>query len=115
MFGPNFLPYFLGCLADGYTRAGRVDAALDAVTEALDIEARIGSHLYGAELHGLRGALLRTRDAAAAEDSLRAALDGARRQNARTLERRVLTSLRALLDQQGRGDEARQLIDSAPT
>jgi DNA-binding winged helix-turn-helix (wHTH) protein/predicted ATPase len=98
MFGPNFLPYFLGCLAEGYARAGRADAALDAVTEALDVERHIGSHLYAAELHRLRGALLRrTGDAVGAESSLRTALEIARRQRARTLEQRAETSLRELL------------------
>jgi DNA-binding winged helix-turn-helix (wHTH) protein/predicted ATPase len=98
MFGPNFLPYFLGSLADGHARAGRVAAALDAVTEALDVERHTGSLLYAAELHRLRGELLRrTGDAAAAESSLRTALEVARRQQARTLEQRAATSLRELL------------------
>ena len=116
MFGSNFLPYLLGCLADGHARAGRVDAALDAVTEALATERQIGSHLYRAELHRLRGELLlRTHDATAAEQCFRTALEVARGQRARTLEHRAAASLRELLDRQGRGGEARRLIDSAPS
>jgi predicted ATPase len=112
-FGSNFLPGLLGCLADGHARAGQLDAALDTVTEALGTESRIGSKLFAAELHQLEGELrLQAHDATAAERSLRTAVEVARRQRALTLERRAMTSLRELLDRQGRADEARRLSDS---
>ncbi len=113
--GPVDLPYFLGSLADGYSKVGRVDVALDTVTEALAAAERTGERFYEAELHRLRGELLiaARRDATGAEMCFRTALETARRQQARMLERRAVSSLRAL-DDQGRGDEARSAESSSP-
>ena len=113
--GPVDLPYFLGSLADGYFKVGRVDVALDTVTEALAAAERTGERFYEAELHRLRGELLiaARRDATGAEMCFRTALETARRQQARMLERRAVSSLRAL-DDQGRGDEARSAESSSP-
>ena len=104
--GSAFLPYLLGALADGYATAGRGDAALDGVSEALSAVERSGERFYESELLRLQGDLYLTvrRADAEAEQSFRRALETAGRQGARLLELRALTSLRRLLDQQGRGD-----------
>lgn len=111
--GPVDLPYFLGSLADGYAKVGRVDLALDTVAEALAAAERTSERFYEAELHRLRGELLLAarHDATGAEACFRTALETARRQRARTLERRALESLRELLERQDRGDEAHRLAD----
>jgi predicted ATPase len=110
--GPTFLPYLLAALADGWAGAGRTDAALDAITEALATVARTGERFYAAELHRFKGELLLARaphDATEVERCFRTARGIARGQRAETLERRAIGSLHALLVRQGRGDEARQL------
>jgi predicted ATPase/DNA-binding winged helix-turn-helix (wHTH) protein len=104
--GPVDLPYFLGSLAEGYSKAGQNEAALAAVAEALAAVETTGERFYEAELLRLQGELLLAarHDAIGAEQRFRTALEIARRQQARTLERRIVDSLRALLDYQGRGD-----------
>ena len=112
--GANFLPYFLGCLADGLVKAGHVEAALDTVTEALATVERTDSRFCEAELHRLgRAPAGARRDPAEAERAFRTALEVARGQRARTLAHRAAASLRAL-DRQGRGDEARSAESSSP-
>ncbi len=104
--GANFLPYFLGCLAEGLVKAGHVEAALDTVTEALATVERTDSRFCEAELHRLKGELLLAacRDPVEAERAFRTALGLARRHGARMMEHRVAASLRELPNARGRGD-----------
>jgi predicted ATPase len=104
--GANFLPYFLGCLAEGLVKAGHLEAALDTVTEGLATVERTDSRFCEAELHRLKGKLLLAacRDPVEAERAFRTALGLARRQGARMIEHRVTASLRELPNAQGRGD-----------
>lgn len=98
--------FLLATLAEGLLRVGEANAALDCVLEALTLAERTGERFYEAELHRLEGELrrgvggARDRDAAAPartpEACFLAALDVARRQGARTLERRAAASLAAL-------------------
>jgi predicted ATPase len=109
--GPAFLPYFLSGLAEAHLKAGQVDAAAEVVGDALAAVERTGERFFEAELVRFRGALLADRgDGCAAEQCFRTALAMARRQQARTLERRATDSLRELLERQGRGEEAQSLV-----
>jgi DNA-binding winged helix-turn-helix (wHTH) protein/predicted ATPase len=94
----EFLTYFLSLLAEGLARAGRTEPALGVAMEALAIAEGGGERFYAAELRRLEGELLRAAggDLSEAAGSLRAAVETARRQHARALERRALTSLHAL-------------------
>ncbi len=93
--------FLLATLAEGLIRVGELGAALGVVTEALVLAARTGERFYEAELHRLEGELRRAgRDAVAPADParppeacFRTALEIARRQGARALERRAAASL----------------------
>ncbi len=87
-------PFYLGLLADAHLRGGAYAAGLEAVEEGLAIAARERARYYDAELHRLRGELqLAAGENAAAERSLRAALDVAREQGACSLELRAALAL----------------------
>ena len=53
-----FRPYFLALLAEAYGKAGRTEAGLTVLTEALDHVDKTGALVYEAELHRLKGELL---------------------------------------------------------
>lgn len=89
----DFITYFLGLLAESLARAGQAEAALDAITEALDLVERCGERFYEAELYRLRGEMLCESDPTRAVDCFQTALAIARRQHARALERRILAAL----------------------
>jgi adenylate cyclase len=88
---------FLSHLADALHRAGRVEEGLAAVNEGFAHSERTQERGFSAELHRLRGELLRLAgNRAAAHDSLRLALEHARRQHARSLALRAAISLARL-------------------
>jgi DNA-binding NtrC family response regulator/predicted ATPase len=106
-------PYFLGLLAEAQMRAGQTDEALTTVGEALETASRTEERWWEAELLRLQGELLATSSAPRkmeAEDSLRAALDLAGRQQAKSLELRAATSLARLWQRRGRCRDARDLL-----
>jgi len=96
----DFTTYFRGVLAETLVVAGDRASALDVVAEALDAVASTGERFYAAELHRLRGELLRAtgHDAATVTDCFETARDVAGRQGARTLEQRAHRSLASLRD-----------------
>ena len=51
-------PYYLGLLADGYLRAGELDAARAALDEGLERSVRDGAPFYEPELLRLRALVL---------------------------------------------------------
>jgi predicted ATPase/transcriptional regulator with XRE-family HTH domain len=104
------VPYFLYLLGDACARAGRTDAALAAVAEGLTVADTTDQHLFSAELHRLRGELLRDQDVGTAEDSLAQALAVARGQGAHALELRAAMSLGRLWHDQGKSAEAHALV-----
>ncbi len=85
--------YFLGLLADACLANGRLDDGLDAVAEGLALVGEPSGSFYGAELLRLRGELRIARGDAGGRDDLRAALDVATGQEARSLELRAATAL----------------------
>jgi predicted ATPase/class 3 adenylate cyclase len=104
-------PYFLGLLAEVLTRAEEPSEASDLLDEALALVDRSGERCQEAELHRLKGELLLTPPArAAAATSFQRAVAVAREQGARLWELRAATSLARLWRDQGRRDEAHDLL-----
>jgi predicted ATPase/class 3 adenylate cyclase len=112
--GAGFLvPYFLSLLAELHGHAGAVNDGLEVVTEALDRVDATGERWFEAELHRITGELmlrLPKADPAAAEARFRQAASVARHQGAKLWELRAATRLAGLLREQGRRDEAHDLL-----
>jgi class 3 adenylate cyclase/predicted ATPase len=100
--------------ADALGLLGRADEALALLTEIENGLAEAGWAMAAAEIHRLRGEFLLTRggpgDVAAAEASLRDAIQLARRQQARLFELRAANALASMLDAAGRRNEARVML-----
>ena len=108
-----YTPLFLTLLAEALALAGKMQEALAALDDALATAAVSGARGWDAEIHRLRGELtarLPHPDPAKAEDSFRTALAIAREQGTRGYELRAATSLARLWHEQGRRDEARDLL-----
>src|SRR5262249_22079676 len=81
------------------------------VAEALTTVERSGQRHWEAEIYRLKGELLLdSKESSEAETCFRRAIDIARRQNAKSLELRAVTSLSRLLRKQGKKDEARRML-----
>ena len=104
---------FFGFLAQGHHRCGNKEKALELLDDAFEASKLGGEHYWRAELNRLRGTFLlslSTKNAPEAETSFRQAIDVAREQSARSLELRAATSLARLWHDQGKRDEARELL-----
>lgn len=89
-------PFFLALLADARRLSGRIDDALAAVDDALDVIALTDERFFEAELYRLRAEMLAQgppERSTEAVESFQQALMVARAQGARALERRVAESL----------------------
>ena len=114
------LTELLGSLAEAYGMAGDNEKGLEFMSQALAEVERGGERYYEAELFRLKGELLLKKaekddDRAAlekeAEACFRQSLDVARNQAARSFELRTAISLGRLLKKQGKGSEARKLLE----
>jgi len=105
-------PYFLALLADVYAQEGQVETGLATVAEALAAAQATGERWAEAELYRLQGSLLLQTGTpqAEAETLLQRALDVAHRQEARSLELRAAMSLSRLWRQQGKRQEAHDVL-----
>jgi predicted ATPase len=139
MIGRVQRPYRLAMLAEIYGQIGQTAEALRLLAEALVLTHQYGRHFYAAEVHHLIGELLLMQDAGGdsseglpldlsmidghvseatgpsprpteAETCFHQALDIARQQQAKALELRAAMSLSRLWQQQGKRDEARELL-----
>ena len=112
--GAGFLvPYFRSLLAELHGRSGAVNAGLHLVTEALDRVEDTGERWFEAELHRMMGELmlrLPRSDPTAAEARFGHAAATARQQGAKLWELRAATRLARLWREQGRRDEAHDLL-----
>jgi TOMM system kinase/cyclase fusion protein len=109
------LPYYLALLAEGCGRTGQAAEGLTLLADALAQAHKAEESWTEAELHRLKGELLLSLSAdhqAEAEGCFHQALAVASRQQAKTLELRVATSLGRLWQQQGKRAEARELLAS---
>jgi predicted ATPase len=106
-------PYFLALLAEGYGKGGQAKKGLEVLAEAIATVQRNGERNYEAELYRLKGKLLLQSNAqhcSEAEPCFQRALSIARSQSAKSLELRAAMSLSRLWQQQGKKDEARQML-----
>jgi predicted ATPase len=114
-------PYFLALLAEACGKVGQHEEGLRALAEALDLVEKTGERIYEAEIYRLKGELtlqkefhvqgLKFQDAAAeAEACFLKAIEVARRQQAKSLELQAVMSLSRLWQQQGKKDEAQQML-----
>jgi TOMM system kinase/cyclase fusion protein len=106
--------YYLGLLAEACGRVGQIEEGLQVLVEALAFVSHSGERYREAELYRLKGELLlqSARQGAVweAEECFRQAIAIARQQQAKSLELRAVTSLSRLWQQQGKKEEARQLL-----
>ena len=106
--------WFRSLLAQGHARAGRPEAALRALDEALAIAGRTGDHFFLAENFRLQGEITLAQVGLAAASDVEAmfkrSLQTARAQNASSWELRTATSLARLWRDGGRHDEAADLL-----
>ncbi len=104
-------PWVYALLADAYSIVRQVEEGLQVVDDALALVDEHG--VYGAALYHLKGELLLAQSAdhqPAAESCFHQALEVSRHQQAKALELRAATSLSRLWKQQGKRDEARELL-----
>ena len=108
-----FQSYFLALEAEVAAQVGEVDLGLQVLAEALAVVEATAERFYEAELYRLQGELLLGHDSsneAEAETCFWQALEIARHQQAKGLELRAATSLSQLWRQQGKRNEARELL-----
>jgi class 3 adenylate cyclase/predicted ATPase len=120
MGGGLGLPYYLAGLAEAYKLAGQAAAGLQVVAEALALVQKNAERYFEAELYRLQGdlllALALTEDqghsprTAEAEACFQQAIEIAQQQQAKSLELRAATSLARLWQQQGKRQEACDLL-----
>jgi len=108
-----FQLYLLALLADAHETIGQPEAGLTVLTEALTLVDTTGERWYEPELYRLKGALLLQQssgNAMEAETCFHHALEIARSEQAKSLELRAATSLARLWHQQGKRQEAHDLL-----
>ncbi len=108
------LPYYLSLLAHVCEKAGRAEEGLAFIDEALAEARTHNERWWDAELHRLRGELLRVAgaDASDVEAAILCAIEIARSQQARSLELRATMSLTRLCLAQKRSDDARRQLSN---
>jgi predicted ATPase/class 3 adenylate cyclase len=109
----QFRPYYLALLADSYRTIGQVEDALQALTQALALVDKSGGNWYEADIHRLRGELLLQQasdNQAEAETCFAQAMAIAQNQSAKSWELRAAVSLARLQQQQGKRQEAHDLL-----
>ena len=107
-----WLPLFLALEAEGHAKLGDGDTALRVIAEGLQIADETGERWAIAEILRIRADLLQAtgRPSEEVEAALLQSLQIARQQQARSWELRTACDLARLWQQQGRGAEARWLL-----
>jgi predicted ATPase len=108
-----FGPYYLALLAEAYGTMEQPDAGLTALMEALTLVDTTGERWYESELYRLKGTLLLQHSSAHqadAETCFTQAIAIAQNQQAKSWELRAATSLARLWKQQGKRQEAYDLL-----
>jgi class 3 adenylate cyclase/predicted ATPase len=106
----TFVPFILTLLADAEGKAKQRDEGLGHLAEAERLMAETDERWAEAELHRVRGELLRAGHDPAAERSFRQAIGIAQRQSAKFWELRAAISLARLWREQGERDAVRDLL-----
>jgi class 3 adenylate cyclase/predicted ATPase len=108
-----WLPIFLALQAEGHFKAGRNQAALDSIEQALATSDETGERWAIAEILRVKANLLLTTGRGKAEEvegALIESLEIARQQQAKFWELRSATSLARLRRDQGKVQQARELL-----
>jgi class 3 adenylate cyclase/predicted ATPase len=111
--GELMRPYYLALLAEAHGIIGDPEPGLKVLKEALALVDTTGERWYESEIYRLKGELLIQKNSdnqAEAETCFQQAITIARSQQARSWELRAATSLARLWQQQGKRDEARQVL-----
>jgi predicted ATPase len=106
-------PYFLALLAEAHGILREPEAGLTVLTEAQTLVDTTGDRWYESELYRLKGELLLQQssdNSTEAETCFQRAISIARAQQAKSLELRAATSLAKLWQQQGKRQEAHDLL-----
>jgi len=106
-------PYFLVLLAEAYGMLGQPETGLAVLAEALTLADTMGARWFTAELHRLKGELLLQQNSdnqAEAETCFQHAISIAQNQSAKSWELRAARSLSKLWQQQGKRQEAYDLL-----
>ena len=99
------------CLAAGaHVRAGRKQAAMELLVQAEAHMRDSGERWYEAELHRLRGTVVRSREPRTAEAHFRQAIEVARAQGARLWELRATVDLATMWLREGKQEAARHVL-----
>ena len=107
----QFVPFFLTLLAEAEGKAKQRDQGLGHLIEAERLMAETLDRWAEAELHRVRGELLRgANDYPAAERCFHQTIGIAQQQNAKFWELRGAISLARLWSEQGKSDEARNVL-----
>jgi len=105
--------WWLGLCAEAYGKLGQIEKGLTLLAEALRAVEDTGEHFYEVELQRLKGAFLLQLSAdnqREAEACFQHAMTIAQSQDAKAWELRAATSLVRLWQQQGKKQEARDLL-----
>ncbi len=125
-----FRSYYLALLAEAYGKAWQAEEGLATLAEALTVVDTSGERFYEPELYRLKGELTLQKfqvsgskfqvekglassvqsPESEAEECFLKAIEIAQKQQAKSLELRAATSLARLWHQQGKKDEARQML-----
>ena len=106
-------PFAQGLLAEIEAETEGPDATLTRIDEALALAGDTGEHWSDAVLHRIRGDILLKHDqpnTAQAEEAFLTAIAIAKKQNARSFELRAAMSMARLWRDQGKRNEARELL-----
>jgi len=110
---------YLALLAEAHGKTGQAEEGLNVLAEALAAVDRTGERFYEAELYRLKGELTLAQSSVQglassvqkkAKECFHKAIDIARQQSAKSLELRAVMSLARLWQQQGKREEARQML-----
>ena len=108
-----WVPFCQGLLAEIEAERQDVEQALTCVDEALALAQQTGEHWTDAFLHRIRGKILLKRDPAntlPSQEAFLSAIAIAQQQKARTFELRAAMSLARLWRDQGKVQQARELL-----
>ena len=109
----NFIPFIATGLAEAEVEAGEIQAALATIDRVIADSERTGQCWFDAESHRIRAEILLKRDPAnwkPAEGAFLTAIAIAQQQKARSFELRAATSMARRWRDQGKRDEAHELL-----
>lgn len=111
--GDLFRPHWLSQLAEAYMYLGQPKDSLAAIEEAFDVMNATEEYFHHAKLHQIKGMVLLECSGdwhAEAESCFQQALEIARAQEVKVWELRSAMSLSRLWQQQGKCNEAREVL-----